>query len=65
MKQLKLRDNDAVSERDPNLEELRAQRRARRETNKRIEQLKINILRLVERDIEQCVRILRSWIASD
>ncbi|MBQ7738085.1 MAG: hypothetical protein IJT59_00300 [Desulfovibrionaceae bacterium] len=62
MKQLKLKEkNNAVSELDPSLDELRAMRRARRETNKRIEELKISLLRMCERDIEPAIRILRGW----
>lgn len=63
MKQLKLKSQtQEVEVRDPNLEELRAQRRARREVNQRVEALKVNLLRICEHNVEQAVRLIRRWL---
>ena len=65
MKQPKPKQESAANERDSTLDELRAMRRARRETNQRIEQLKVTLLRMSEHNIEQAVRLLRRWLRDD
>ncbi|MBQ7617811.1 MAG: flagellar M-ring protein FliF [Desulfovibrio sp.] len=47
------------------LDELREQRRARLETNRRIESLKLSLLRSAEQNIDQAVRLIRRWLWSD
>ena len=52
----------ALPEDGPSLEELRAQRRARVQTNKRVEDLKLRLLRITESHMDQAVRIIRRWL---
>ncbi|MBO4335732.1 MAG: flagellar M-ring protein FliF [Desulfovibrio sp.] len=46
----------------PSLEELRAQRRERAETNRRVEDLKLRLLRITEQHMDQAVRLIRRWL---
>ena len=46
------------------LEELRAQHRERVETNRRVEELKLSLLRMTEHNIDQVVRLIRRWLKS-
>ena len=48
---------------DASLAELRAQRRAQRETNQRVEELKLRVLRFTEQHMEQAVRLIKRWLA--
>lgn len=52
----------ALRERTPKLEEMRAQRRARRETNRRVEELKMTLLRITEHHMDHAVRLIRRWL---
>ncbi|MBO5490199.1 MAG: flagellar M-ring protein FliF [Desulfovibrio sp.] len=47
----------------PSLAKLRAQRRAQRETNQRVEELKLRVLRFTEQHMEQAVRLIKRWLA--
>lgn len=47
----------------PSLAELRAQRRAQRETNQRVEELKLRVLRFTEQNMEQAVRLIKRWLS--
>lgn len=47
------------------LDELKAQRRERLDTNRRIENLKLNLLRMTEQNIDQAVRLIRRWLKDD
>ncbi|MBQ9537384.1 MAG: flagellar M-ring protein FliF [Desulfovibrionaceae bacterium] len=65
MKQLKLKNNGNVANgrlSGAELEELRTQHRSRLETNRRVEQLKVNLLRITESNMDQTVRLLRRWL---
>ncbi len=53
-------ENDA-----PSLEELRAQRRERVETNRRVEDLKLRLLRMTEQHMDQAVRLIRRWLRAE
>lgn len=67
MKQLKLkakgRSDDSQDSFNINFEELRAQRRARLEMNRRIEALKVSLLRMTDKNMEHAVRLVRRWLA--
>ena len=49
----------------PSLEELRAQRRERLETNRRVEDLKLRLLRITEQHMDQAVRLIRRWLRAE
>ncbi|MBQ9405994.1 MAG: flagellar M-ring protein FliF [Desulfovibrio sp.] len=44
------------------LAEIRAQRRAQRETNHRIEDLKVQLIQFTEKHMEQAVRLIKRWL---
>ncbi len=46
------------------LDELKAQHRERVESNRRVEQLKLSVLRMTEHNVDQVVRIIRRWLRS-
>ncbi len=46
------------------LDELRAQHRERAETNRRVEELKLSLLRMTEHNMDQAVRLIRRWLKS-
>ncbi|MBQ7608462.1 MAG: hypothetical protein IJU76_10925 [Desulfovibrionaceae bacterium] len=46
------------------LDELKAQHRERVESNRRVEELKLSVLRITEHNIDQVVRIIRRWLRS-
>ncbi|MBQ7457034.1 MAG: hypothetical protein IJS54_05485 [Desulfovibrio sp.] len=46
------------------LDELRAQHRERVETNRRVEELKLSLLRITEHNMDQAVRLIRRWLNS-
>ena len=46
------------------LEELRAHHRARRESNHRIEDLKVHLMRIAEQHMDHAVRVIRRWLAA-
>ncbi|MBO4369068.1 MAG: flagellar M-ring protein FliF [Desulfovibrio sp.] len=48
-----------------NLEELRAQHRERMQTNKRVDELKLRLLRITDHHMDQAVRLIRRWLRSD
>ncbi|MBQ9453148.1 MAG: flagellar M-ring protein FliF [Desulfovibrio sp.] len=49
----------------PELAELRAQRRAQRETNQRIEELKLRVIRFTDQHMEQAVRLIKRWLTEE
>ncbi len=49
----------------PNLEELRAIRLAQRETNRRVEELKMDLFRITEQHMDQAVSLLRRWMGNN
>ena len=55
MAQQKPKSLGQAAENAPSLEELRAQRRERAETNKRVEDLKLRLLRITEQHMDQVV----------
>lgn len=69
MKQLKPNDNIALPRgqggNSLSLEELKALRKARKETNQRVEELKQRLFRITEQHMEQVVRLIKRWLASD
>ncbi len=69
MKQLKPNDNIALPRGQGgsplSLEELRALRKARKETNQRVDELKQRLFRITEQHMEQAVRLIKRWLASD
>lgn len=49
----------------PDLAKVRAMRLAQRETNHRIEELKLKLLHLTEQHMDKAVNLVREMIASD
>jgi hypothetical protein len=49
----------------PSLSELKTLRRAQKEVNRRVEELKLLLFRDTEQHMEQAVRIIRRWISQD
>ena len=47
------------------LAELKALRKARKETNLRVEELKQRLFRITEQHMDQVVRLIRRWLAMD
>ena len=68
MKQLKLKSkSDELQVQDsgsavPNIEELRAQRKARLEINQRVDNLKVSLMRIADHNLDHAVRLLRRWL---
>jgi hypothetical protein len=50
---------------DSSLSDLKALRRAQKEINRRVEELKLLLFRISERHMEQTVSIIRRWISQD
>ena len=46
------------------LDELKAQHKERVETNRRVEELKLSLLRITEHNTDQVVRLIRRWLNS-
>ena len=49
----------------PSLEDLRALRRARKETNQRVDALKLRLLHLTEHHMDHAVRLIRRWLVEE
>lgn len=49
----------------PDLAELRAIRLAQRATNRRVEELKMDLFRLTEQHMDQAVSVLRRWMGNN
>ncbi|SDF28387.1 flagellar M-ring protein FliF [Desulfovibrio legallii] len=47
----------------PSLTQLRALRLAQKESNQRIEELKMRLFRITEQHMDQAVRLVRRWMA--
>ena len=62
MAQRKPKNEVSVAEQRALIEELRAQRKARRETNRRVDELKLNLLRITEHHMDHVVRLIRRWL---
>lgn len=50
---------------DPALAQRRALRQAQRETNRRVEDLKLRVLRFSEQHMDQAVRLIRRWLVTE
>jgi len=48
----------------PSMADLRALRLAQRETNQRVEELKLKLLHVAEQHMDQAVRIIRRWMSN-
>lgn len=48
----------------PQLAELKALRKAQRESNQRIEELKLRLFQISERHMEQAINIMKQWVRS-
>ena len=49
----------------PSLEQLRAIKRARKETNQRVDALKLRLLHLTEHHMDHAVRLIRRWLIDE
>lgn len=49
----------------PALAELRALRHAQKETNVRVEELKLRLFRITEQHMDQAIRIIKRWLAQN
>ncbi|WP_165072049.1 MULTISPECIES: flagellar M-ring protein FliF [unclassified Desulfovibrio] len=49
----------------PDLAELRALRHAQKETNARVEELKLRLFRITEQHMDQAIRIIKRWLAQN
>ena len=49
----------------PSLADLKALRKARKETNQRVEELKQRLFRITEQHMDQAIRLIRRWLASE
>lgn len=49
----------------PSLSDLRALRKAQKETNQRVEELKLRLFRVTEKHMDQAVSLIRRWLNSD
>lgn len=47
----------------PALSRLKALRLAQRETNQRVEELKLRLFRLTEQHMDQAVRLMKRWLS--
>ena len=69
MKQLKPSENIALPRGQGgsplSLAELRALRKARKETNERVEELKQRLFRITEQHMDQAIRLIRRWLAME
>lgn len=48
----------------PQLAELKALRKAQRESTQRIEELKLRLFQISERHMEQAISIMKQWVRS-
>ncbi|MBS6830189.1 MAG: flagellar M-ring protein FliF [Desulfovibrio sp.] len=46
----------------PSLAELKALRHAQKETNQRVEELKLRLFHITEQHMDQAVRLIRRWL---
>ncbi|HJA76012.1 MAG TPA: flagellar M-ring protein FliF [Candidatus Desulfovibrio gallistercoris] len=46
----------------PSLAELRAYRHAQKETNRRVEELRLRLFRMTEQHMDQAIRIIKRWM---
>ncbi|WP_300774690.1 flagellar M-ring protein FliF [uncultured Desulfovibrio sp.] len=46
----------------PSLAELRAYRHAQKETNRRVEDLRLRLFRMTEQHMDQAIRIIKRWM---
>lgn len=51
------------SSRVPSLAQLKALRHAQKETNRRVEELKLKLFRITEQHMDQAVRLIKRWMA--
>lgn len=51
------------SSRVPSLARLRALRHAQKETNQRVEELKLRLFRITEQHMDQAVRLIKRWLS--
>ncbi len=49
----------------PSLAELRAFRHAQKETNRRVEELRLRLFRMTEQHMDQAIRIIKRWLDAD
>lgn len=49
----------------PSLAELRAYRHAQKETNRRVEELRLRLFRMTEQHMDQAIRIIKRWLDAD
>ena len=49
----------------PSLAELRAYRHAQKETNRRVEELRLRLFRMTEQHMDQAIRIIKRWMDAD
>ena len=47
----------------PSLSQLRALRLAQKETNQRVEELKLRLFRITEQHMDQAVRLIKRWLS--
>ena len=47
----------------PSLVELKAMRLAQKETNQRVEELKLRLFRITEQHMDQAVRLIKRWLS--
>ncbi|MEG6503011.1 MULTISPECIES: flagellar M-ring protein FliF [unclassified Desulfovibrio] len=47
----------------PALAQLKALRLAQRETNQRVEELKLRLVRITEQHMDQAVRLIKRWLS--
>ena len=49
----------------PSLADLRAYRHAQKETNRRVEELRLRLFRMTEQHMDQAIRIIKRWLEAD
>lgn len=49
----------------PSLADLRAYRHAQKETNRRVEELRLRLFRMTEQHMDQAIRIIKRWLDAD
>ncbi|MDD4701872.1 MAG: flagellar M-ring protein FliF [Desulfovibrio sp.] len=47
----------------PSLSQLKALRLAKKETNQRVEELKLRLFRITEQHMDQAVRLIKRWLS--
>ena len=64
MKQLQPKQADnPPAERNTSLSQLKAIRLAQKESNQRVEQLKMRLFHITEQHMDQAVRLIKRWLA--